>query len=230
MSASKERRHDNHDVLPSPSSSYVMAIAGGTSSGKTWLVNVLRNGHDYVMTIPQDAFYRTATADTNFDHPDSIEFELLIECVRRAKDGEDIEIPVYDFNTHSRTDDTLHLKAKPIIIVEGILVMTHPELLACCDLKIYVHAELDTMYRRRSRRDQVERGRSLDSIDTQWDTFVKPMHLQYVLPSKDRAEIVINNDLHQILENPDKIPQIRIMVTYIDSHLSQLSESGETDE
>jgi uridine kinase len=218
-------RPDIHSVLPNPSFSYVIGVAGGTSSGKSWLVDVLRSKfQDDVMTIPQDAFYRTATPRTNFDHPDSIEFDLLIECVKQARAGNDIQIPVYDFATHSRTDDVLHLKAKPIVIVEGILVMTNAKLTKLCDLNVYVHAELDTMYRRRSKRDQVERGRDQESIDTQWDTFVKPMHLQYVLPSKDRAEIVINNDRHQILDDPDSIVQIRIMVTYIDSYLAQLSD------
>ena len=221
-------KNEHHDVRAAlPTKPYVIAVAGGTSSGKSWLVKVLRSTFkNDVMTIPQDAFYKSADADTNFDHPDSIEFDLLIECVKRAKAGENIEIPVYDFNTHSRTDDTLHLKVKSIVIVEGILVMTNPELADLCDFKVYVHAELDTMYRRRLKRDKVERGRDQESIVTQWDTYVKPMHLQYVLPSKDRAEIVINNDCHQILEHPGDILQIKIMVTYIAECLDQLSDTG----
>lgn len=203
-------------------SAYVIGIAGGTSSGKTRLVKILcEKFQDHVMTFPQDAFYKTANPDTNFDHPDSLEFDLAVELLKRAKAGEDIEIPIYDFYTHSRKSEKRTLISKPIIIVEGILIMTHPELSELCDLKVYVHAELDTMYRRRSTRDKKERGRTQENIDVQWDTFVKPMHLQYVLPSKDRAEIVINNDKHQILEQPEKIPQIGIMVTYIASYISR---------
>lgn len=224
-------RPDHLDALPSPTSAYVIAIVGGTCSGKTSVVDILcKKFPNHVMKIPQDCFYKPGDANTNFDHPDSLELDLAKKLLEEAKAGNDIDIPVYDFTTHSRKSEVLHLKAKPIIIVEGILVMTHPGLSELCDLKIYIHAELDTMYRRRLVRDEKERGRKQEDIDIQWDRFVKPMHLRYVLPSKDRSHIVINNDQHQILEHPDSIPQINIIITYIDSYLDQLSENCTSSE
>jgi uridine kinase len=218
------------DILPSPSHAYVISVCGGTSSGKTWLTQILQKYFsDYVMIIPQDAFYKSGDASTNFDHPDAIEFELLVDCVRRAKAGESVDIPVYDFTTHRRTENTLHLVAKPIVIVEGILIMTDEELMSLCDLRVYVHAELDTMYRRRSSRDKAERGRTQEMIDEQWNTQVKPMHKEFVVPSERKAHISINNDQDQILTNPRDIPQINIMLVYIDSYLSQLSSASDEE-
>lgn len=207
----------------------VIAIFGGSNSGKTTLASIINNKFkNDTMLISQDRFYYGTNnhdtvktiEDTNYDHPKSIAFDEYVECVKKAKNGYDINVPIYDFLTHSRSDETEFLEFKPIIIIEGILIMTCPELVDLCDFKVYVHAELDTMYRRRCKRDKKERHRTEEQINAQWDRDVKPMFLKYVKPSSSEANITINNDQEQILTNPYKIPQINILLTYIQTYVS----------
>lgn len=200
---------------------FVIGVFGGTNSGKTTLVRILQKEFDDdVQILSQDSFYKTANHDTNFDDPSSIDFDLLVRSLEELKTGKTVDIPIYDFATHSRKEETQKLKSKKIIIIEGILIMTSKELADMCDVKIYVHAELDTMYVRRCDRDIKERGRTLEQIKNQWNRDVKPMHLKYVYPSRQEAHIIINNDHDQILTNPTKIHQINMVIIYIENYIN----------
>lgn len=154
-------------------------------------------------------------AKVNFDHPDSLETELLVDHLRELKAGNAVCLPTYDFKTHSRTPVTTYVHPKPIIIVEGILVFTHQGLCDEMDLKVFVDADDDTRVVRRIARDTVERGRTLDSIMEQYTSTVKPMHQQFVAPSKHRADVIINSDTGHNLD---------MAVKMLSNHL--LLESG----
>ena len=178
----------------------VIGIAGGTGSGKTTVANVIleRVGAEHIAFVPHDAYYRDLSdlpeaqrTLVNFDHPDSFETGLLISHLECLKRWEPVEIPVYDFTTHSRTDETIKLVPHPVILVEGILVFTEPELLSLFDVKIYVDTPPDIRFIRRLQRDMQERGRSLDSVISQYETTVRPMHEEFVEQSKRFADVII---------------------------------------
>ncbi len=180
----------------------IIGIAGGTGSGKTTVVtNILRslNAED-VLVISQDHYYKDHNdlsfeerEKINFDHPRSIDFDLLTQHVLQLKNGETIEQPVYSFITHSRKDETIITHPKNVIIVEGILVLTNPELRDLFDVKIFVHADSDERLIRRIRRDIQERGRDLDEVLTRYQKTLKPMHEQFIEPSKSHADIIVPN-------------------------------------
>lgn len=180
----------------------VIGIAGGTGSGKTTVVNnILRDlNAESVIVISQDNYYKDhldlsfeERSKINFDHPRSIDFELLKEHVSLLKSGISIEQPVYSFITHSRKDETILTHPQSVIIVEGILVLTDPELRDLFDVKIFVHADSDERLIRRVRRDIQERGRDLDEVLTRYQKTLKPMHQQFIEPSKNYADIIIPN-------------------------------------
>ena len=180
----------------------VIGIAGGTGSGKTTVVNnILRDlNTESVIVISQDNYYRDnhdmpleERSKINFDHPRSIDFELLKEHVRALKNGETIEQPVYSFITHTRTGETILTHPQSVIIVEGILVLTDAELRDLFDVKIFVHADSDERLIRRVRRDIQERGRDLDEVLSRYQDTLKPMHQQFIEPSKNYADIIIPN-------------------------------------
>lgn len=180
----------------------IIGIAGGTGSGKTTVVrNILKKlDTENVLVISQDNYYRDhldltfeERSKINFDHPRSIDFDLLTQHVKDLKNGLPIEQPVYSFVTHSRTGETINTFPKNVIIVEGILVFTHPELRDLFDLKIFVHADPDERLIRRIQRDIQERGRDLDEVLTRYRTTLKPMHEQFIEPSKNHADIIIPN-------------------------------------
>ncbi|MFV0304263.1 MAG: uridine kinase [Moheibacter sp.] len=180
----------------------LIGIAGGTGSGKTTVVrNILKNlNTENVLVISQDNYYKDHNElsieereKINFDHPRSIDFDLLTSDVVKLKKGQTIEQPVYSFITHSRTDETLRTPPKNVIIVEGILVLTSPELRELFDLKIYVHADSDERLIRRIQRDIQERGRDLDEVLNRYRTTLKPMHEQFIEPSKNYADIIVPN-------------------------------------
>ncbi|MDK7675326.1 uridine kinase [Weeksella virosa] len=180
----------------------VIGIAGGTGSGKTTVVNnILKNlNTESVIVISQDNYYRNnehlsyeERSKVNFDHPRSIDFELLVEHVEQLKNGHAVEQPVYSFITHSRTEDTILTHPKDVIIVEGILVLTDPALRDLFDVKIFVHADSDERLIRRIRRDIQERGRDLEEVLSRYQKTLKPMHQQFIEPSKNYADIIIPN-------------------------------------
>lgn len=196
----------------------IIGIAGGTGSGKTTVVQkILKNlDTDNVLVISQDNYYRDhpelsfdERVKINFDHPRSIDFELLTEHVRMLKEGKIIEQPVYSFLTHGRTDEVLITKPKDVIIVEGILVMTYPELRDLFDLKIFVHADSDERLIRRIKRDISERGRDLHEVLERYRTTLKPMHQQFIEPSKNYADIIVPNMKKQ------NDPAIQVLSTLI---------------
>ncbi|CAM3362466.1 uridine kinase [Empedobacter stercoris] len=196
MEISNEIKNNNKTKM------LVIGIAGGTGSGKTTVVNnILRDlNAESVIVISQDNYYKDhpelsfdERSKINFDHPRSIDFELLKEHVALLKNGVSIEQPVYSFITHSRKEETILTHPQSVIIVEGILVLTDPELRDLFDVKIFVHADSDERLIRRVRRDIQERGRDLDEVLTRYQKTLKPMHQQFIEPSKNYADIIIPN-------------------------------------
>ena len=181
----------------------VIGIAGGTGSGKTTVVNkILRElPQEEVGVISQDNYYRQTDglsfeerSNINFDHPRSIDFELLVEQLKELKAGKTIQQPVYSFVKHNRTEDTITTHPQKVMIVEGILVFTNAALRDLFDIKIYVHADSDERLIRRIRRDITERGRDIEEVLSRYQTTLKPMHQQFIEPSKTYADIIIPND------------------------------------
>ena len=178
----------------------IIGIAGGSGSGKSTVVNqIIRHlPKDAVSVIPQDAYYRDnghlsaeERARINFDHPSSIEFNLLIKHLDMLKTGSSVEMPVYSYVTCARSNETIPVVPKEVIIVEGILILTNPRLRKRMDIKIYVDADGDDRLMRIIRRDIEERGRSFQQVLQHYDKFVKPMHLQFIEPTKRYADIII---------------------------------------
>ena len=178
----------------------VVGIAGGTGSGKTTLAKMIlsREGGDQIAYLPHDAYYRhrpdltlAERTKVNYDHPDSLETSLLIQHIKQLKRGQAIEMPVYDFTTHSRKDETVHVAPKPVIMVEGILIFVEKELRELFDMRIYVDTDADIRLIRRLERDMEERGRTLRSVIDQYLTYVRPMHLEFVEASKRYADIIV---------------------------------------
>ncbi|TRO66861.1 uridine kinase [Christiangramia sabulilitoris] len=178
----------------------IIGIAGGTGSGKTTVVNQiteeLRN--EEVDVISQDSYYQDTShlsfedrKKINFDHPKSIDFELLAEHLKELKSGNPIQQPVYSFKEHNRTGETIEIYPRKVVIVEGILILTHPEIRELFDIKIYVHADSDERLIRRLKRDIAERGRDLEEVLWRYQTTLKPMHQQFIEPTKEFADIII---------------------------------------
>ncbi len=178
----------------------VIGIAGGSGSGKTTVANVIlqRVGPERIAYLPHDAYYRDLTnlpttqrLQVNFDHPNSLENELLIEHVRKLRNMEAIDLPIYDFTHDRRTDKSIHIEPKGVIVVEGILIFAEPQLRELFDVKIFVDTDADIRFIRRLERDIHERGRTIDSVIKQYTTTVRPMHLEFVEPSKRYADVII---------------------------------------
>ncbi len=178
----------------------VIGIAGGSGSGKTTVAQALveRVGPQHVALLPHDAYYRDFShlppeerAQVNYDHPDSLETSLLVEHIRQLRAGRAIERPVYDFTRHARRAETVRVEPRPIILVEGILIFAEPELRRLLDIKIYVDTDADLRFIRRLLRDVEERGRTVESVIRQYLTTVRPMHLEFVEPSKRYADIIV---------------------------------------
>lgn len=181
----------------------IIGIAGGTGSGKTTVVNQIINQlpGDEVGVISQDSYYRKndglsyeERTKINFDHPKSIDFELLVKHLQDLRNGKVIEQPVYSFVTHNRTDDVIITHPRKVMIVEGILVFTDPKLRDMFDIKIFVHADSDERLIRRIKRDIAERGRDINEVLERYQKTLKPMHQQFIEPGKAYADIIIPND------------------------------------
>ena len=180
--------------------SITIGVAGGTGSGKTTVaLKILeRVGFDRITYVPHDAYYRDAStlppaerAQLNFDHPDSLDNDLLIKHLRQLQAGQAVEIPVYDFKTHSRTAETRQVTPQPVILVEGILIFVDKRLRDLMDVKIFVDTDADIRFIRRLQRDIQERGRLAESVINQYLRTVRPMHLEFVEPSKRHADVII---------------------------------------
>jgi uridine kinase len=178
----------------------VIGIAGGTGSGKTTVANVIikRVGGHHIAYLPHDAYYRDLTdlppnqkAMVNFDHPDSLESELMIEHIKQLKKWILVDIPVYDFSTHSRTEKTIRVEPQPVVIVEGILIFVEQKLRELFDVKLFVDTDNDIRFIRRLQRDIAERGRTREIVIQQYLTTVRPMHLEFVEPAKRYADVII---------------------------------------
>ncbi|HYY94891.1 MAG TPA: uridine kinase [Pyrinomonadaceae bacterium] len=194
--------------LSERSDAMIIGICGGTGSGKTTVANRILESvsEDEVIFLQQDSYYRNLDQlpldyrrIANFDHPDAIDNDLLVEHVRALKRGEAVELPVYDFKTHTRQSETLHMEPRPIIIVEGILIFAEPRLLEEMDIKVYVDTPDDIRFIRRLRRDIAERGRTVESVIEQYEATVRPMHMQFVEPSKRHADVIIPEGGHNLV-------------------------------
>ncbi len=177
-----------------------IGVAGGSGAGKSTVARVIlqRIGADNIAYLPHDSYYRDLRdlpvdqrVQINFDHPDSLDTELFMEHIKQLKRGEPINVPIYDFSTHSRTADVRVVQPQRIVLVEGILIFTDPRLRDLFDVRIFVETDDDVRFIRRLQRDIKERGRTIDSVVNQWMQTVRPMHLEFVEPSKRYAHVII---------------------------------------
>ncbi|HSK70517.1 MAG TPA: uridine kinase, partial [Pyrinomonadaceae bacterium] len=178
----------------------IIGICGGTGSGKTTIARriVEAVGAEKVILVEQDSYYRNLAdmplderRQANFDHPDAIDSEMLMNHIKRLKLNQSIEMPVYDFKTHTRSSETDHIEPKPVVIVEGILIFAEPRVLDLLDVRVFVDTPDDIRFIRRLRRDISERGRTVESVIAQYFATVRPMHFEFVEQSKRHADIII---------------------------------------
>jgi len=203
----------------------VIGVAGGTGSGKTTVAQeiVKRVGPDRLTYIQHDSYYRDWSelplADRdhrNFDHPDSLETELLIDHLKQLREGRAIDLPVYDFRTHSRTSATRRVEPKPVILVEGILIFVEKALRDLIDVKVFVDTDADLRFIRRLKRDITERSRTMESVIDQYLATVRPMHLEFVEPSKRYADLIIPEGGFNIVALDVVVARIEGMLTVKD--------------
>ncbi len=177
-----------------------IAVAGGSGSGKTTVSNAVldRVGHQHIAYLPHDAYYidlshlpEIQREAINFDHPNALDTPLLIEHIKQLQNWQPVEVPIYNFTTDRRTKQTVHVEPQPIILVEGILLLALPELRELFDVKIFVDTDPDIRFIRRLQRDIMERERTAESVIDQYLDTVRPMHLEFVEPSKRYADVII---------------------------------------
>ncbi len=178
----------------------VIGIAGGSGSGKTTVAESIlsRVGRDRIAFLQHDSYYKDLSglppvqrAQINFDHPDSLETDLLTQHIASLRDGKPVSVPIYDFSTDRRTDKTFTVEPRNVILVEGILIFVEPKLRKMFDVKIFVDTDADLRFIRRLERDISERGRTTESVIKQYQSTVRPMHLEFVEPSKRYADVII---------------------------------------
>lgn len=181
----------------------IIGIAGGTGSGKTTVVHQIMNElpQTEVGILSQDSYYKhnphlsfEERCMINFDHPRAIDFDLLVQHLKDLKEGKTIEQPFYSFVTHNRTDDTIITHPRKVMLVEGILIFNSPDLRDLFDVKVFVHADSDERLIRRLKRDISERGRDMEEVLNRYQSTLKPMHQQFIEPTKAFADIIIPND------------------------------------
>jgi uridine kinase len=179
---------------------FLIGLAGGTGSGKTTVANAIvkRVGQERIAILSHDSYYRDFVDlpkdildRQNFDHPDSLESELLVRHLKALKLGMVVETPIYDFKVHRRAAETRRVEPRKVILVDGILIFAEPELRKLFDVKIYVDTDADIRLIRRLKRDIAERGRSVESVVAQYESTVRPMHMEFVEPSKRYADLII---------------------------------------
>lgn len=178
----------------------IIGVGGGSGSGKTTVVTHILSsiGEENIQLLQHDSYYRDLShlplekrKKQNFDHPSSLETELMIRHVEALKNGYQVDVPVYDFAAHTRSEETLKVTPKEIILLDGILIFTEPELRKKMDIKLFVDTDDDVRLLRRIKRDIMERGRDLEGVMNQYELYVRPMHLEFVEPSKRYADIII---------------------------------------
>ncbi len=203
--------------------SLIIGVSGGSGSGKTSVTNKIleRLDRSRIVVLEHDSYYKDLSVyggrtpdKINFDHPDSLETNLLVQHLRQLKEGKEISQPIYNFTTHRRLKETQCVQPREIIIVDGILIFVEKALRELMDIRIYVDTDADERLIRRIRRDMMERGRSVDSVMTQYLTTVKPMHLEFVEPSKHWADIIIPR-------GSENLVAIDMVVTKIQSMLRE---------
>ncbi len=186
--------------MPTSHTPLIIGIAGGSGSGKTTLASSILEaiGADRIAFLPHDSYYRDQSNKTfearllvNYDHPDSLETELLIKHIHALKHGEAVDLPVYDFKQHTRAAANVHVLPKPIILVEGILIFVEPELRNLCSMKLFVDTDQDICFIRRLLRDVTERGRTVESVIDQYLRTVRPSFIEFVEPTKRFADVII---------------------------------------
>jgi uridine kinase len=186
--------------MPLHKTPLVIGIAGGSGSGKTTAADIIlqKVGKQRIAYLQHDSYYRELTnlplnqrREVNFDHPDSLDSDLMKEHILTLKQWKSVEVPVYDFTTHSRTNETVHVDPRRVILVEGILIFAEPALRSLFDVRIFVDTDADIRFIRRLRRDIEERGRTTEMVVKQYLTTVRPMHLDFVEPSKRYADVII---------------------------------------
>ena len=201
----------------------LIGIAGGTGSGKTTLADkvVQSFGSNEVSILRHDNYYKRhddmpfeERCKLNYDHPDAFDTDLLCEHIKLLKAGHSIQMPVYDYTIHNRSDKTVEVTTAPVIVLEGILIFAEPELCNLMDIKVFVDTDADVRILRRITRDVKERGRSLDSVITQYLTTVKPMHEQFVEPSKRHADIIIP-------EGGENVVALDMLIQRVKKHLNE---------
>jgi uridine kinase len=185
----------------------VIGIAGGSGSGKTTVAQEILNrvGTDRIAYLQHDSYYKDLASlpsslhmNINFDHPNSLDTELLIKHVESLRDHQAVEVPIYDFATDSRTSQTYRVEPRGVILVEGVLIFAEPELRKLFDVKLYVDTDSDVRFIRRLHRDITERGRTTESVIKQYELTVRPMHLEFVEPSKRYADVIIPEGGHNV--------------------------------
>ena len=178
----------------------IIGICGGTGSGKTTIARAIVDavGAEQVVLVEQDSYYRNLADmplderhQANFDHPDSLDSDMLVNHILRLKQGLAVEMPLYDFATHTRSDRIEVIEPKPVVIVEGILIFAEPRVLDLLDVRIYVDTPDDIRLMRRLRRDSTERGRTFERTLDQYERTIRPMHFEFVEPSKRHADVII---------------------------------------
>ena len=207
-------------------SPFVIGVAGGTGSGKTTLATKLKAAiADDAIILSHDFYYRDNAniafeerIKLNYDHPNAFDTDLMIEDIKKLKNGQAIDHPQYSFVTHTRTSDTVHVEPTPVIIVEGILIFENKELLSLMDIKVFVDTDADIRLIRRLTRDVKERGRSLDSVITQYMNTVKPMHEQFVEPSKKNADLIIPEGGENLVALHMLIDRINALINHTTEH------------
>lgn len=203
----------------------IIGIAGGSGSGKTTLTNRLWKhfGPDEVSVINHDSYYKRhdelpyeERCKLNYDHPDSFDTALLVEHLKALRMGQPVEVPIYDYTVHNRTNKTVTVYPAPVIIVEGILIFASEDLCEQMDMKVYVDTDADVRILRRIMRDVKQRGRTLDSVVEQYLTTVKPMHEQFVEPSKRKADLIVP-------EGGRNPVALQLLIKWVATHLGQVS-------
>lgn len=200
----------------------VIGIAGGSGSGKTTVAQEIlkRVGIDKIVYLQQDSYYKDLTGldraqrdEVNFDHPNSLETELLIQHIASLRDLKPVQVPIYDFATDSRTGETFTVEPRNVILVEGILIFVDPNLRRMFDVRIFVDTDSDVRFIRRLTRDITERGRSTESVIHQYERTVRPMHLEFVEPSKRYADVIIPEGGHNAAALDMVVARIETLLT-----------------